>query len=85
MSRGDRLAAVAGLGAGVAVVGVAGVLLHRTLRVTLEIGRYAADIASAAGDLRRNTDVAAGLGQLHANVRRVRAAVTSPTVAGAGG
>jgi hypothetical protein len=82
MSSADRLAAGAGLTAGAAVVGVAGVLLHRTLRVTLEIRRYAADIATAAEALRGNTDVAAGLGQLHGTVRRLGAAVGTSTAAG---
>ena len=77
MSRAEQLAAVAGLGAGAAALGVAGLLLHRTLAVALEIGRYATDIAAAAGDLRANTELAGPLGELGARTRRIR------TIAGA--
>ena len=74
MRRAERLAAVAGLGAGAAAVGVAGLLLHRTLAVAREISRYARDIATAASALRDNTDLAAHLTTLGAGAARLRAA-----------
>lgn len=83
MSRAAQLVAVAGLGAGAAAVGVAGLLLHRTLAVAQEIGRYAADVAAVAGALRSNTDVAGHLGDLGAGAARVRAAVGASAPDGA--
>lgn len=79
MTGAERAAAVAGLGAGAAAIGLAGLLLHRTLGVALEIGRYAGDIATAATALRGNTDLAAGLGRLQATAGRIRAAVGAST------
>lgn len=64
-----------GLGAGVAVLGAVGVLLHRTLTPTLEIVRYAGDIADAIDSIA--TNVAGG-----AEVVRTRElAVTVPGLA----
>ena len=53
--------ASAGIVGGAAVLGVAGLLLHRTLRPTLEIARYAQDIAEAIDAIARNTEGAAEL------------------------
>jgi hypothetical protein len=82
VSPGERLA-LAGLGAGAAAVGVAGLLLHRTLAVGREIDRYADDIAAAAAGLRANTDLAGHLGDLGAGVRRIRAAAAPSPAEGA--
>jgi hypothetical protein len=81
--RAERLAAVVGLGAGAAVVGVAGLLLHRTLAVAQEIGRYAGDIATAASALRDNTDLAGYLTTLGAGAARLRAAADGSPAEGA--
>lgn len=64
-------------------MGLAGVLLHRTLGVALEIGRYTGDIATAATAVRGNTDLAAGLTRLQATASRIRAALGRSTGAGA--
>lgn len=61
-----------GLGTGAAVLGLAGALLHRTLRPTLEIGRYADDIAATAQRIAHNTDVAGEVARLRALAARVR-------------
>ena len=79
MNGSGRSAAVAGLGTGAVAVGLAGVLLHRTLGVALEIGRYTGDIATAATAVRANTDLSAGLTGLQATAGRIRAAVGRPT------
>jgi hypothetical protein len=83
VSRPERLAAVAGLGAGAAVIGVAGLLLHRTLAVAQEIGRYADDVAAAASALRANTELAGPLTTLGAGTSRLRAAANGSTPEGA--
>ena len=83
MSRGANLAALAGLGAGAAAVGVAGLLLHRTLAVAQEIGRYADAIAEAAGALRDNTEVAPLFDDLCAGASRVRVAAGASSTEGA--
>ncbi|TQN42573.1 hypothetical protein FHU33_1977 [Blastococcus colisei] len=83
MNRGEHLAAVAGLGAGAAVIGVAGLLLHRTLAVAQEIGRYADDIAAAASALRGNTELAGHLTTLGAGAARLRAAADGSAAEGA--
>ncbi len=83
MSRAGDRAAAAGLGAGAVVTGLAAVLLHRTLAVVLEVDRYTTDIATAAAGLRRNTDLAPALGQLHAAVGRVGSAVQTSATTGA--
>ncbi len=82
MTGAGRAAAVAGLGAGAAALGLAALLLHRTLGVALEIGRYTGDIASAATALRGNTDLAAGLGKLRTTAGRIRVAVDTSTSSG---
>ena len=74
MKRRERVAALGGLGAGAAAVGLAGVLLHRTWAVAQEISRYATDIATAAGGVQRNTDLSAQFGNLRAGTARIRAA-----------
>ncbi|SNR81794.1 hypothetical protein [Blastococcus mobilis] len=74
MSGNARLAALAGLGAGAAAVGAAGLLLHRTLAVAQEIRRYTDAIAEAAAALRGNTEVAPLFEDLCAGAARVRAA-----------
>lgn len=79
MSRTERLAAVGGLGAGAVAIGLAGLLLQRTLGTVLEIGRYTEDILGAAGGLRAATNLAAEFGDLKAATGRVRAA-TAGTV-----
>ena len=83
MSGVGRSAAVAGLGTGAVAVGLAGVLLHRTLGVALEIGRYTDDIATAATALRGNTDLAAGLTRLQVTAGRIHAALVRSTETGA--
>ncbi len=83
MSRAGHRAAAVGLGAGAVVTGVAALLLHRTLAVVLEIDRYTGDIATAATALRRNTDLADGLGRLHATVGRIGTAVRTSATTGA--
>ncbi len=56
----------AGAGSGVGAVGLAAVLLHRTLVVVREISRYADHIARAGDEIRRNTDVEPGLTRMRA-------------------
>ncbi len=83
MTGAERAVAVAGLGAGAAALSLAALLLHRTLGVTLEIGRYTGDIATAATGLQGNTDIAASLGELGRTAGRIRAAVGASTSSGA--
>lgn len=61
-----------GLGTGAVALGLAGALLHRTLRPTLEIRRYADDIAATAQRIAHNTDVAAEVQHLRGLAARVR-------------
>lgn len=68
-----RTAAWAGLGIGAAALGLAGVLLQRTLTVTLEIRRYADEIAEVGGAIAANTDLAADLARMHAVAGDIRA------------
>jgi hypothetical protein len=82
VSRTERLAAAAGLGVGAAVVGVAGLLLHRTLAVAREIGRYADDIATAASAMRDNTDLATHLATLGAESARLHGAADGSAAEG---
>jgi hypothetical protein len=68
--------ACTGLGGGVAVLGVVGLLLHRTLAPTLEITRYAQDVAEAIDAISDN--LAGG-----AEILRTRElALTVPGLAG---
>jgi deoxyinosine 3'endonuclease (endonuclease V) len=83
VTRAANLAAFAGLGAAAAAVGVAGLLLHRTLAVAEEIGRYTDAIAEAAVALRDNTEVAPLFGDLCAGAARVRAAAGASSAEGA--
>lgn len=55
-----------GMGAGAGAVGLAAVLLHRTLTVLEGISRYVDDIAGAAEGVRRNTGIATELDRLRA-------------------
>jgi hypothetical protein len=80
-------AACLGLGAGAGALALAGALLHRTLRPTLEIRRYADDIAAAGEAVARNTDIAAELRDLRrlaADVRSASPAGSLPPAEGAG-
>lgn len=74
MSGRAPAAACAGLAAGGAALAVAAALLHRTLTVTLEIRRYADDIAQAGDDIARNTDLAEDLTRLGALTSAIRSA-----------
>lgn len=74
MRRSTATAAWMGLGAGAAVLGVAGALLQRTLTVALEIRRYTEDIAGAGDAVAANTDVGGDLGRLRELVGEVRLA-----------
>lgn len=55
------------------MLGLAGALLHRTLRPTLEIRRYADDIAATTERIVRNTDVTGEVQRLRELAARVRA------------
>jgi len=70
MSGPDRLA-WAGVGAGVAVLGVVARLLDRVVRPALEIDRYAGDILAAGGAIAENLE---GAGEL-ARTRELAQAV----------
>lgn len=61
-----------GLVAGAGVLGVAGALLHRTMRPTLEIRRYADHIAACAQAIAANTDVAPEVERLRQATARLR-------------
>jgi hypothetical protein len=63
-----------GLAGGAGAVALAAVLLHRTLAVTLEIRRYAEDVAATGEGIARNTDAAAELARLGALAAAVRSA-----------
>lgn len=67
-------AAYAGLAAGAGALAVAGALLHRTLTVTLEIRRYADEIAQAGDGIASNTDLAVELARLAALTSAIRSA-----------
>ncbi len=80
MSGRSAALARAGLCAGAGALGLAAVLLHRTLAVTLEIRRYAQDVAATGEGIARNTDVAHELARLGGLASAVRsAAVGSPS------
>lgn len=74
MTGGARASAYAGLAAGASALAVAAALLHRTLTVTLEIRRYADDIAQAGEKIAGNTDLMADLARLGALSSAIRAA-----------
>lgn len=76
MTGGPRASACAGLAAGATALAVATALLHRTLTVTLEIRRYADEIAQAGEDVAANTELTAQLARLGALSSAVRAAAT---------
>ena len=76
MTGGARASACAGLAAGASALAVAAALLHRTLTVTLEIRRYADEIAQAGEGIAGNTDLTAGLARLGALSAAIRAAAT---------
>lgn len=77
MSEGPRAAPWAGLAAGAGALATAAALLHRTLTVTLEIGRYTQDIADAGDAIAGNTDVGGELGRLAGAAARIRAAIAA--------
>ncbi len=70
------LLASTGLGAGVAVLGAVGLLLHRTLTPTLEIARYAEGIADTIDAISSNVGGGAEI------VRTRELALTVPGLAG---
>ena len=72
MSGRSTVLAWTGLAAGAGVLGLAGALLQRTLVPTLEIRRYADDVAAATERAVRNTDVVAELGRLRELSARLR-------------
>lgn len=76
MTGGQRASACAGLAAGASALAVAAALLHRTLTVTLEIRRYADEIAQAGEGIAGNTDIAADLARLGALSAAIRTAAT---------
>lgn len=78
MSGRSTALAWTGLGTGAAALGLAGALLHRTLRPTLEIRRYADDIAATAQRIAHNTDVAGEAQRLRGLAARVRSGAGAP-------
>lgn len=77
MTGGTRVSACAGVAAGASALAVAAALLHRTLMVTLEIRRYADEIAQAGEEIAGNTDITADLARLGALSAAIRAAATA--------
>lgn len=77
MSGRSTVLAWTGLTAGTGVLGVAGALLQRTMRPTLEIRRYADRIAACAQAIAANTDVAPEVERLRALTARLRREVAA--------
>lgn len=74
MTAGAPASAYAGLAAGASALVIAAALLHRTLTVTLEIRRYADDIAQAGEEIAGNTDLTTELVRLGALSSAISAA-----------
>jgi len=72
MSGRSTALAWSGLAAGAGVLTLAGALLQRTVRPTLEIGRYADLVAASTQAIVANTNVAAEVQRLHELTARLR-------------
>lgn len=72
MSGRSTALAWSGLAAGAGVLTLAGALLQRTMRPTLEIRRYADHVAAATQAIVANTNVAAEVQRLHELTARLR-------------
>jgi len=72
MSGRSTVPAWSGLIAGVGVLGVVGALLQRTMRPTLEIRRYADDVAASVQAIAANTDVAGEVARLRGLTAQLR-------------